>query len=77
VSTYSFTLILTGLGEATDEAAEAIYGAVRDDSVFASRDGVASIRFAHGTESLEEAIRSAIADVRNAGFETRPLTAWQ
>ena len=66
---YEFTLILSGIDEATEEAGEALYSRI-DDGKFASSGGVASIEFAREAGSLLEAIRSAIGDVRNAGFET-------
>jgi len=65
---HSFTLILDGIREATEEAAEALYGSF-DDGTFSSSGGVASIDFTRDAETLLEAIRSAIRDVRKAGFE--------
>jgi hypothetical protein len=65
---HRFTLILVGISEATEEAAEALY-ATFDDGTFASSGGIASIDFTRDSDSLLDAIRSAIQDVRKAGFE--------
>lgn len=66
---YEFTLILTGVSEITDDAAVALYEAGCDDGSPGSCDGVCSVDFHRDAASLEEAIQSAISDVRKAGFE--------
>lgn len=63
-----FTLILSGINEVTEEAADALFEAGCDDGSFASRDGVAFVMFDREGPSLREAIESAIADVQSAGF---------
>jgi hypothetical protein len=63
-----FTVILRDRPELTDEMAEALYSAGCDDGTPGSCDGVVSIDFHRERDSLEEAIRSAIVDVRAAGF---------
>lgn len=65
---YRFTLILAGISEATEEAAEALYASF-DDGTFASSGGIASIDFTRDADALLDAVRSAIRDVRKAGFE--------
>ena len=52
----------------TDDAANAFYEVGCDDGSFASRDGIAFIMFHREAPTLREAIDSAIADVRQAGF---------
>jgi hypothetical protein len=69
VKEHEFTLILTDISEMTDEVASALYEAGCDDSSPGSCDGVASVDFHRDAETLEEAIQSAIRDVRKAGFE--------
>jgi hypothetical protein len=69
VSTYWFTLIMAGKAEFTDDEAEVLFEAGCDDGTLVSRSGVASIGFAREADSLLGAIRSAIRDVRKAGFE--------
>jgi hypothetical protein len=66
--TYSFTLILSGIEEATEEAAEAIYG-VCDDCLFGSSGGVVYVDFDREADSLLDALKSAIRDVRKAGLK--------
>lgn len=48
--------------------AEALYAAGCDDGTPFSSQGVAAIGFSHEANSLEEAIRSAIVNVNQAGF---------
>jgi hypothetical protein len=67
--TNEFTLLLAGINEVTDSAANALYEAGCDDGSFASRNGVAFIMFHRKAENLREAIDSAIADVKQAGCE--------
>jgi hypothetical protein len=65
---HHFSLILSGITEVTDEAADALYEAGCDDGSFASRDGIAFVMFHRKAGSLNEAVNSAIADVKKAGF---------
>jgi hypothetical protein len=66
---HHFTLILADLPEMTLEASEALYEAGCDDGSPASCNGISRVDFHREAASLEEAIRSAIADVRAARFE--------
>lgn len=66
---HEFTLILTDISEITDKAAEALYAAGCDDGSPGSCDGVVSVDFHRDADTLEEAIQSAVRDVRKAGFE--------
>ena len=68
MQTQEFTLILTGITEVTDDAADALFEAGCDDGSFASRDGVAFVMFHRDAATLREAIDSAIADVKKAGY---------
>ena len=52
----------------TDELAEALYEAGCDDGTPFSSQGVAAVGFSRQSASLEEAIRSAIADLQRAGL---------
>jgi hypothetical protein len=64
---YDFDVILAGLSEISDELAERLFGAGCDDGTPCSSEGQAWIGFRRQAESLEAAIRSAIADVQKAG----------
>ncbi len=55
---YSFTLILTGSPELTDDLAERLYSAGCDDGSPGMCNGVTLIDFHHEAESLEAARRS-------------------
>ena len=65
---YEFTVILQNLSEMTEEAANALYEAGCDDGTPVSSEGKAWVSFLRDANSLEEALRSAIADVQTAGF---------
>jgi hypothetical protein len=65
---HDFTVVLSGVTEVTEDAANALYEAGCDDGSFASRDGLAFIMFHRQAKSLRAAIDSAIADVKSAGF---------
>ena len=66
---YDFTLILAESLELTDGIADALFEAGCDDGTPGTCNGVFSIDFHREAASLEEAIRSAIKDVRTAGYE--------
>jgi hypothetical protein len=68
--TYSFTLILT-VSSLSDEECDALYEAGCDDGTIVTRNRVSFIAFDRKAESLEQAIRSATADVLAAGFEVK------
>lgn len=69
MTTFEFTLILQGINEVTEEAANALVDAGCDDGTFCARDGVAYVHFDRVAASLEEAIQTAIDHVRRAGYE--------
>ena len=52
-----------------NEDCEALYEAGCDDGTIVTRNRVTFIAFDRKADSLEEAIRSATADVRAAGFD--------
>ena len=64
---YTFTVILADHTEMTEDLAEALVAAGCDDGLAGSSGGVAAVIFDRERESLEEAVRSAIADVEKAG----------
>jgi hypothetical protein len=67
MTTYTFTAVLAKGTELTDELVEALYEAGCDDSLPGASEGIASVIFAREAESLEHAIRSALADVQKTG----------
>jgi len=66
---YEFTLVLKGSLELTEEIAETLFQAGCEDGTPGTCNGVFSIDFHREADSLEEAIRSAMADVRSAGYD--------
>ena len=67
MQTYSFTVILRDQTEMTEDLAEALAAAGCDDGLAGSSGGVSAVIFDREAESLEQAVRSAIADVQKAG----------
>ena len=66
---YEFTLILKGQLELTEEIADELFEAGCDDGTPGICNGVFSIDFHREGSSMEAAIRSAIANVKSAGYE--------
>jgi len=66
---YEFTLILKGSPELTVEIADKLFEAGCDDGSPGTSEGVFSIDFHRTADTLEEAINSAIANVKSAGCE--------
>ncbi len=64
---HEFTLVLTGLVEITNAAADALFEAGCDDSTVSMRHGRVYMTFSRAAPSLKEAILGAIQDVRRAG----------
>ena len=67
MKTYEFVVSLAKGTEHSDELVEALYEAGCDDGSVWSCAGEVQIGFTRKADSLEGAIRSAIADVQKAG----------
>jgi hypothetical protein len=65
---YAFSVILKDESELTEDLAEALAAAGCDDGASRSSEGVVSVDFDRDADSLEHAIRSAVADVQKAGY---------
>lgn len=63
---HELTLVLTA--DPDDEQSDRMYGTF-DDGTIATIAGVPQVHFHREADSLEDAIRSAIRDVRSAGFD--------
>ena len=63
---HEFTLILTA--DPDEDAADRLYGQF-DDGTISTTAGESRIQFHREAPALEEAIRSAIGNVRSAGFD--------
>ena len=66
---YEFTLILKGPLELTEDIADELFEAGCSDGTPGTCEGVFSIDMHREAESLEQAIRSAIGNVKAAGYE--------
>ena len=66
---WEFTLILRDVAEMTDSLANALYDAGCDDATVGSSSGVARVSFSREAATLQDAIQSAVRDVRQAGCE--------
>ena len=66
---YEFTLILKGSHELTEEIADELYRAGCDDGTPGTSNGVFSVDFHREANTLEEAINSAIGNLKSAGYE--------
>jgi len=64
---YDFTVVLSHPAELTDQLVEDLYEAGCDDGSPSSRAGVVMVTLHREAASLEQAIRSGIADVQKAG----------
>jgi hypothetical protein len=64
---FDFTLILSGISEATDEVASALYQ-VCDDALLSQQHGKIALDFSRESDSLIVAIVSAIRDVESVGI---------
>jgi hypothetical protein len=65
---YQFDVLLKDLPDMTDEQADRLFAAGCDDGTPTSCDGLAWIHFDREAVSLEDAIRSAVAQVHAAGM---------
>jgi hypothetical protein len=64
---YDFTLVLKGSPELTDDLADRLFAAGCDDGSPGMSCGITVVDFHREAESLEIALRSAIAQVSSAG----------
>lgn len=68
MKTHRFDVVLKDVTEVTDEQADSLVAASCHDGTAAWGEGLAWIHFDCEAASLEEAIRSAIAQVKSAGL---------
>jgi hypothetical protein len=68
MKSYEFLLFLAGVNRADTEMVEALYEAGCDDGTVFSSNGEVAIGFSREANSLEEAVRTASANVVQAGY---------
>ena len=69
MKSYDFKLVLADDSDVTDDQSDALFEAGCDDGTIVSRNGEVFVRFSRESTSLEQAIKSAAADVQHAGFQ--------
>lgn len=69
MKTHQFTVILSGISELADDTANVLYEAGCDDATVCARNGTVYVHFDRDAPSLDDALRSAIDDVRSAGYQ--------
>lgn len=70
---HEFRLVLADLTEVSMDDADALYEAGCRDATFGSCEKLAFGDFDRESATLEEAVRSAIADIQKAGFSVTRL----
>ena len=72
-TTYTFTLILSGVRELTDEVCDALFEAGCDDALPGMSEGVVFLDFTREGSSIQDAVLSAISAVERAGVGARVI----
>jgi len=75
MNNYAFEIILANVTEVSEDLANKLYEAGGDDCSPSSCNGIVTIGFDRDAVSLEEAIRSALRTVHDAGFTAKTVTA--
>lgn len=65
---YDFTLVLSGISELTADAEDRLFESGCDDATLVVRSGRVRLDFTRAAPSFQDAVASAIRDVRRAGF---------
>ena len=68
-TTYQFTLVLKGVNQDTPDLEDSLYEAGCDDALINFRDGTVFLDFDREDTSLEEAVISAIKNVRSSTID--------
>lgn len=70
---FDFALVVGGVSELTLEVEDALFEAECDDATVSMRHGRLYVEFSRSAKSLDEAIFSAIRDIRRAGIGAEVL----
>lgn len=71
MTTYEFTIVLADIDDFSDDALDQLFEAGCDDGTPGRFAGECLIAFDRTAPSLEDAIRSAIKNVRSVGFSIK------
>jgi hypothetical protein len=69
MKTYEFDILLKDVEVVTDDQADALFAAGCEDGTPVTCDGTSWVHFDREAASLEDAIRTAVEQVRAAGFD--------
>jgi hypothetical protein len=69
MKTFEFTIIATGLSPTEDGFADRFFKAGRDDATISFQKGATILEFDREAKTFSRALKSAIANVRDAGAE--------
>jgi hypothetical protein len=72
MTTYNFTLVLSGSPKFTEEMAGSLYTAGCDDALVSTHNGIPCLEFDRDAESFSAAVLSAISDVENCELHGKP-----
>ena len=70
---FDFALIVGGIAELNQKVEDALFEAGCDDATLSMQHGLLYVEFSRCAKSIEEAIFSAIQDIRNAGIGAQVL----
>jgi predicted DNA-binding transcriptional regulator AlpA len=70
---HSFTLVLAGITEINGEVEDRLFGAGCDDALLGIRDGVAFLDFDRESDSMLDAIVTAISNVEQSGLDVNVI----
>ena len=75
MNTYGFTVVLTAATDAdrSEQVAETLYGGRCDDSSVHTNGPTVLVSFDREAESLDQAVRSAVADLRAENLEVERI----
>ena len=73
MTSWEFTLILRDVAEMSDSLANTLFESGCDDATVGSSGGVVRVSFSRVAVTLEDAIRTALSDVRKSGCEIARL----
>jgi hypothetical protein len=73
MANYSLEVVLIDATEVTVEMADKLFEAGGDDCLASSRDGIVTIAFDREASSTEEAIRSVLQTILQAGYAAKSV----
>lgn len=69
MNTYHFTIVIRDARYELDDLEDCLFKAGCDDALVCSYNGTVYLEFDRESETAEQAVKSALANIRNAGFK--------